>query len=104
MNIISIKSQTVTEVFFWICVQMGSIQEPIIWTVISCAIFSTINRQKRTEIAWMITVKKLINQSGSFESTAKFKGQPMELFENSFVVISLKAILNQIHPCLHLDR
>ena len=54
---------------------MRSFQELFIWTVISCAISFTTNRQKRTEIAWMTTVKKLINQSGSLENTVKFNWQ-----------------------------
>ena len=61
---------------------LRNLQEVFIWTVLSCSISSTMNRQKRTEIAWMTTMKKLINQSGSFENTAKFNWQPMELFEN----------------------
>ena len=37
--------------------------------------------KKRTEIAWITTVKKHINQSGSFENVVKSTGKPIELFE-----------------------
>ena len=50
--------------------------------VISCAISSTMNKQKMTKIAEMTTVKKLIKvikESGSFESTAKCNWQSMYL-------------------------
>ena len=51
----------------------GSIEEPPgTWVILSCAISSTTNREIRAEISWVITVKKLINQSGSFENTLKF--------------------------------
>ena len=40
------------------------------------------NSQKRTEIAGLTIVKKLLNQSGGFDDTVKFDWQPMELFEN----------------------
>ena len=56
---------------------MGSIEEPPETLDIDDNILSVSfhNRQKVTEMAWMTTVKKFINQSGSFENTAKFKWQ-----------------------------
>ena len=78
----NIKSKIVGKMFFFIYVQMGSIEEPFIWMFMSCAISSTTNGQKRTEIARMTTVKKLISESGTFENTVKFNWQPMELFKN----------------------
>ena len=59
---------------------MGTTEVPFIWMVKSCAISFAMNRRKRTEIAWMTTAKKLVNQSGTFENTPKFNWQPMELF------------------------
>ena len=37
---------------------------------------------KNTAISWIATVKKIINQSGSFENTEKWQRQPMKLFKN----------------------
>ena len=45
---------------------MRILPEPFTWAVVS-------NRQKRADIAGMTTVKKLINKSGSFEDSVKFK-------------------------------
>ena len=59
------QKQNCDQSIFLICVQMGSIedlQEAFIWTIISCAIFSTMIIQKRTEIAWMTIVKKLLTK------------------------------------------
>ena len=50
--------------------------------VVSCTISPTMSRQKRTKVTGMTIVKKLVNQSGSFEDTAKFNWEPMESLEN----------------------
>ena len=71
----SIKSKTITEIFCLICVQMGSIEETpgtFYLGVVSCAISSTTNRQMRAEIVYVTIMKKLMNQSGSFEYIPKF--------------------------------
>ena len=66
------------EVFFgfvyrWVVPR--NVREPFFWMVISCVMCSTTNRQKRTEIAGMTTVKKLIKKNGGFENIAKFNWQ-----------------------------
>ena len=69
------------------------------WTDISCAVFSRMNRQKRYQIDWLTTMKKLINQSGSFENTAKCIWQLMELFKNGKcpgVSIAVSSILASV--------
>ena len=40
--------------------KIGEPQEPFIWTIVSCAMPSAMNRQMRAEIVWVTTVKKLI--------------------------------------------
>ena len=61
-------------------VLMSSIKEPpgtfYLGGCILCHIFY--NRQMRVEIAWVTTVRRLINQSGRFQNTPKFNWQPME--------------------------
>ena len=72
----SIKSKAAAKVIFlfmyrW--TELRNLQEPFIWMVISCTISST-SRQKRTKVTGMTIVKKLVNQSGSFEDTANSTG------------------------------
>ena len=50
--------------------------------VVSCSISFTTQRPKSPKIAGIANVKKLINQSGCFEDTAKFYWQTKELLEN----------------------
>ena len=58
------------------------------------------NRQKRTKIAGMTTVKKLTKQSESFDDRAKFDWQPMELFKNRrYLCVSIKVCYN-LHKCV----
>ena len=61
---------------------MGSIEEPpgtfYLGGCILCYIFH--NEKTGAEIAWVTTVKKLINQSGNYENTPKSNWQPMEFF------------------------
>ena len=50
--------------------------------------------KKSTKIAWMTTVKKIINQSGNLENSTKFNCQPVKLFGDrrlQFVTILLSA-------------
>ena len=61
---------------------LKNLQEPFIWTVVSCTISSTVSRQKRTKVTGMTTVKNLVNKGGHFEDAAKFSWEPMESFEN----------------------
>ena len=53
-------------VYRWVI--MRNLQEHFIWIVVSCAISSTMNRQKWIKIAVMTSAKKLINHVGSFEN------------------------------------
>ena len=57
-------------------VTLRNLQEPFNWMVVSCVISSTMNSQRRTKIARMTPVMKLINKSGSFEDKVKFDWQP----------------------------
>ena len=66
------QNQNCDRSVFFICVPMGSIEEPPgTFYLGGWAISSITNRQMRAEIAWVTTVKKLVNQSGSFENTLK---------------------------------
>ena len=66
--------------FMYRWTELRYLEEPFIWMVVSCTISSTMSRQKRTKVTGMTIVKKLVNLSGSFEVTAKFSWEPMELF------------------------
>ena len=50
--------------------------------MVSCAISSTTNTQKRTEIAGLTTMDLNMIQRGSFEDCAGFSWELMELFDN----------------------
>ena len=94
-----------------IYVQMDRIEEPrgtFYLTVVSCITYFT-SYQKITKIAGMTTLKKLVNLSGSFEDTAKFNWQPMELFADvyflQFVTIPASVFGMYYSLCmLKLDR
>ena len=58
------------------------------------------NRKMRAEIAWVTTVKKFLNQSGSFENTPNFNWQTMEFFENRSNPLVIIAISNNPTKCV----
>ena len=61
---------------------LSKLHELFIWMGVCCDICPTMNKQKRTKIAAMTTLKKVIYQSGSFEDKVIFEWQPMGLFKN----------------------
>ena len=69
-----IKNKTVAQVFFrfvyrWLILKNP--QEAFIGKAVSCARSFTMNRQRRTKIDGITSMKKLINSSsGSFENSA----------------------------------
>ena len=74
--------------------ELRNLQDLFIWMLISCAISSTMNRQKRTKIAGIAIVKKLVNQSGCFENAKKIDWKPMESFRNRRCFVSISVCDN----------
>ena len=97
------QKQNCDQIVFWINAHMGSIyslQEPFVRMIVSCDILLTTNRQKRTEIAWIISM----NQIGSFEDKAKFIWQPLELLKSrealEYLLQPSEVEVNLIHQTL----
>ena len=77
-----------------------NLQEPFIWTVVSCAIIFQNEQTKANQNSWDEHCKETSKLSGSFENTAKFDWQPMELLENGRCLCVAITICDNASKCV----